>query len=100
MREVKTYFALINLNRSGLGAVVILEEKKKHGGHTELTEEGRMVIALKKGLISGDFWFKCTACGSSVARLPWEHRGSDQPSFPTQTHCKHSHLKLRIQLEE
>lgn len=35
-----------------------------------------------------------------VVRLPWEHKESDQPSFPTQTHCKHSHLKLHIQLEE
>lgn len=24
-----------------------------------------------------DFWFKCTAYGSSVVRLPWEHRKSD-----------------------
>ena len=25
---------------------------------------------------------------------------SDRPSSPTQTHCKHSHLELQIQLEE
>lgn len=54
----------------------------------------------KRNLKCGDFWLICTACGSSVVRPPWEHWESDQPSFPTQTHCKHSRLKPHIQLKE
>lgn len=63
--------------------------------------KGKWTLHSKIYLKCGDFWFNCTAYGSSVVRLPWEHREKwYQPSFPTQSHCKHSHLKLQIQLEE
>lgn len=38
--------------------------------------------------------------GVVLSDCPGSTEKSDQPSFPTQTHCKHSHLKLQIQLEE
>ena len=72
--------------------------KDKQGIDNRKKKKGEMDKLNLKCVIFG---LNARPMGSSVVRLPWEHRTKVKSAiFPTQTLCKHSHLKLQIRLEE